>query len=399
MKIRLRNPDRELELEGPKQVRELLSQLEIDPDTVLVIRDRTLLTREERLSAADEVEIRPVISGGSPMKCKRCGGAAAIEVRRHNAAFCRDCLIHHAREAVKRSIHSFRMLEPDDRILVAVSGGKDSLALWDILLDLEYRATGLYLGLGIGEYSNASAQKVRAFAADRDVELIEVDLQAEHGFDIPTAGRKGSRSTCAVCGLSKRYIFNRVALERGFDVVATGHNLDDEAATLLGNTLRWQTEYIARQYPVLPQRDGMVKKVKPLIRLSELETAAYAFLRDIDYQVEECPLVAGNTQLRYKQTMNLLESNSPGTKTQFFLGYLDRAAELFRPMTGAQDLTPCERCDQPTTGRFCAFCRARAQVLGERLIAAELEDRDIVREIADEVLPTDVYGTEGARAG
>ena len=169
-----------------------------------------------------------------------------------------------------------------------------------------------------------------AFAAARGATLRTIDLAAEQGFDIPLAGRKGSRSSCAVCGLSKRYVFNRAALEGGYDVVATGHNLDDEAATLLGNTLRWNVEYIARQAPVLPAADGFVRKVKPLHRLSELETAAYAFLRGIDYVVEECPLVAGNTQLRYKEAMNAIEARSPGTKTQFFLGYLDRGMPIFR---------------------------------------------------------------------
>ena len=129
--------------------------------------------------------------------------------------------------------------------------------------------------------------------------------------------------------MSKRYVFNKAALDGGFDVIATGHNLDDEAATLLGNTLRWDTASIARQSPLLPAKEGMVKKVKPLYRLSELETAAYAFLRGIDYVVEECPLVAGNTQLRYKDAMNAIESTSPGTKAQFFLGYLDRGCRLF----------------------------------------------------------------------
>jgi uncharacterized protein (TIGR00269 family) len=326
------------------------------------------------------------------MNCKRCRGDAVVEVRRHNAAFCRDCFVRHVREQVKRTIRSFDMLATEDRVLVAVSGGKDSLALWDVLLDLGYRASGMYLGLGIGDYSDESGERVRTFARERDAELVEVDLRQEYGYDIPTAGRKGSRSTCAVCGLSKRYVFNRAALEGGFDVVATGHNLDDEAANLLGNTLRWQTEYIARQNPVLPARQGLVKKVKPLIRLSELETAAYAFLRGIDYQVEECPLVAGNTQLRYKQAMNQLEATSPGTKAQFLLGYLDRGAELFRPLdVHADHLAPCQRCGQPTTGRFCAFCRARAQVLGERL--APPKDGQVARELSEEVLPAEVYGT------
>jgi uncharacterized protein (TIGR00269 family) len=340
------------------------------------------------------------------MRCKRCSGPAVIEIRRHNSAFCKECFLVVFSAQVERAIRHYEMFDQQDRILVAVSGGKDSLALWDVLLDLGYDAAGLYLGLGIGGYSTRSGDVTRRFAADRGAELTVADLQKDYGYDIPTAGRKGSRSTCAVCGLSKRYIFNRAALEGGFDVIATGHNLDDEAATLLGNTLRWNTEYIARQSPLLPAKDGMVKKVKPLFRLSELETAAFAFLRGIDYVVEECPLVAGNTQLRYKNAMNTIELTSPGTKAQFFLGYLERGAPLFS--TGADDaeLIPCEHCGQPTTGRFCAFCRARAQILGERLGAPATgepeqtvegsEDRELARELADEVLPVEIYGSAGA---
>ena len=393
---------------------DVLGELGIDPDTVLVIRDRELLTREDRVSDEDVIEVRPVISGGARptrMKCRRCKAPAIVELRRHNAAFCRGCFLRHVREQVKRAIEAYDMLGPSDRVLVAVSGGKDSLALWDVLLDLGYRADGLYLGLGIGEYSSRSAEVARSFALERRAGLVEVDLARDYGFDIPTAGRKGSRSTCAVCGLSKRYVFNRAAREGGYDVIATGHNLDDEAATLLGNTLRWQTDYIARQFPVLEAEEGLARKVKPLFRLSELETAAYAFLRGIDYVVEECPLVSGNTQLRYKEAMNRLESTSPGTKAQFFFGYLERAALLFAEQD-AVELAPCERCGQPTTGRFCAFCRAQAQILGERLgepraggkeqgdrlgappaAADERAEREVVANLSEEVLPVEIYGT------
>jgi uncharacterized protein (TIGR00269 family) len=323
------------------------------------------------------------------MKCTRCKAPAVIEVRRHNAAYCKGCFLVVFTNAVQRVVRHDRMFDPDQRVLVAVSGGKDSLALWDVLLRLGYRADGLYLGLGIGEYSDRSGEVTRAFAEERGAALRVVDLAEEHGFDIPTAGRKGARSSCAVCGLSKRYVFNRAALDGGYDVIATGHNLDDEAATLLGNTLRWNTEYIARQSPVLPAKDGMVKKVKPLHRLSELETAAYAFLRGIDYVVEECPLVAGNTQLRYKEAMNAIEGRSPGTKAQFFLGYLERGMPLFARQDVAV-LGRCLRCGQPTTGTYCAFCRARAQILGERLEAPA--DRQVIEELAEEVLPDELYG-------
>jgi uncharacterized protein (TIGR00269 family) len=319
-----------------------------------------------------------------------------IEIRRHNAAFCKDCFLIVFRNQVARTVEKGKMFDEGDRILVAVSGGKDSLALWDVLLGLGHDATGLYLGLGIGGYSDRSFAATRAFAEERGAALRVVDLEEEHGFDIPTAGRKGARSTCAVCGLSKRYVFNKAAVDGGFDVIATGHNLDDEAATLLGNTLRWNTDYIARQSPVLPGTERMVKKVKPLHRISELETAAYAFLRGIDYVVEECPLVAGNTQLRYKEAMNAIETRSPGTKAQFFLGFLDRGMPLFAAEDRAS-VGSCARCGQPTTGSYCAFCRARAQILGERLDPPS--DRQVVEELSEEVLPAELYEGAAAEAG
>src|SRR5256884_2580464 len=140
MRVKLRNPDRDVEVSGRRKVRYVLAELGVDPDTVLVIRDKTLITREERVEDADQIEIRPVISGGANVsKCKRCKAPAVIEVRRHNAAFCQPCFEHHFVEQIKRAIKSKDMLRPDQRVLVAVSGGKDSVALWEVLLQLDYQ--------------------------------------------------------------------------------------------------------------------------------------------------------------------------------------------------------------------------------------------------------------------
>jgi uncharacterized protein (TIGR00269 family) len=298
------------------------------------------------------------------VKCRVCRAPAVLDVRRHNAAFCRDHFVKHCAEQVRRAIKDHDMIRAGERVLVAVSGGKDSLALWDLLVDLGYRPDGLYLGLGIGEYSEDSGHAARAFAQDRGLKLHEVDLANDLGYDIPRAAAATHRAPCGACGLSKRHLFNSVAVEHGYDVVATGHNLDDEAAVLLGNVLRWETGYLGRQHPVLPATPGFARKVKPLYRLGERETAAYCVLRGLDYQVEECPMAEGNRHLGFKEVLDALEDRSPGAKAAFVFGFVDRAHEYFTDDAGAEreGLRECVVCGSPTTSDVCAFCRLRERV-------------------------------------
>ncbi|MGH8007941.1 MAG: ATP-binding protein, partial [Candidatus Binatia bacterium] len=198
------------------------------------------------------------------MKCTRCRERAEINLRSHNSAFCKPCFILYFQRQVERTIAKEKMFTPDERILVAVSGGKDSLALWDVLLTQGYHTEGLYLDLGIGTYSSQSREKAERFAQTHAVPLRIVPL-AEEAVAVPTAAQFTRRVPCAACGTMKRHFFDQAALEGGFDVLATGHNLDDEAARLLGNVLHWQTEYLAREKPVLaPTHPRFVRKVRPL---------------------------------------------------------------------------------------------------------------------------------------
>jgi uncharacterized protein (TIGR00269 family) len=299
------------------------------------------------------------------MKCRVCRGKAVIEVRRHNAAFCRDHFVEHVHRQVARTIHDFRMFRPTERLVLGVSGGKDSLALWDVLTDLGYRVDGVYLDLGIDGYSPDSLTYSRRFAEKRGLDLEVVDLKHRYGFSIPEAAKASRRTPCSACGLSKRYILNQVAEEGGYDVLVMGHNLDDEAATLFGNVLQWNVGYLARQRPVLPASDdGLCRKVKPLVRVAERETAAYAVLRGIEYEVEECPMAAGNTINRYKEWLNRLEDRSPGLKAQFLFGFWERGQQGFAEAESVE-LTTCTTCGAPTTGEVCAFCRLQAVTLVE----------------------------------
>src|SRR6185436_20974882 len=205
------------------------------------------------------------------------------------------------------------------------------------------------------------------FATPRGLALRVVDLADEEGgLAVPVVAGATRRSACAACGTMKRHYFDRAALDGGFDVLATGHNLDDEAARLLGNVLRWQTDHLARQRPVLqPTHPKFVRKVKPLHLISEYETAVYSFMRGIDYIVDECPNAAGATQLLYKDALNRLEAASPGTKLAFVKEFLRVAQPAFAT---AEPRAPqeCERCGMPAYGGICSYCSLVREVERKR---------------------------------
>ncbi|MGH7787283.1 MAG: tRNA(Ile)-lysidine synthetase [Candidatus Binatia bacterium] len=290
------------------------------------------------------------------MKCTRCKAPGEVQLRQHNAGFCRDCFVFYFQRQVERAVEKERMFHLDEPVLVAVSGGKDSLALWDVLHTLGYQTTGLHLSLGIGTYSDISTEKTVAFATARGLPLITVPLKDE-GRSVPEITDFTHRPACSACGTLKRHYFDQLAVDRGFPVLATGHNLDDEAARLLGNVLHWQMEHLARQRPVLePTHDRFVRKVKPLFRISEYEAAVYSFFRGIDYIVDECPNAAGATQLLYKDMLNRLEAASPGSKLTFVQEFLHRAQPGMQPTTHEPPQT-CSGCGMPAYGELCGFCR------------------------------------------
>lgn len=296
------------------------------------------------------------------MKCRVCRGPAIIDLPRHNANFCVEHFQQLCLRQVTKAIDDFDMLSTEDKVLVAVSGGKDSLAVWDILNELGFSADGLYIGLGIGDYSENSRDFAERYARNNGLTLHVVSLRSDYDFDVPTAAKTTGRVPCSACGMSKRHIFDKFALDHGYDVLVTGHNLDDEVAVLFGNTLRWDIGYLSRQLPVLDARGGFPKKVKPLVRLSEREMAAWCVVRNIDYIVEECPLASGNRHLTYKEVMNQIEERSPGTKASFYLSFLDNMAPLLRDkhVKDLDSIGLCSRCAAPTgaeDSELCAFCR------------------------------------------
>ncbi|MCX7844116.1 MAG: adenine nucleotide alpha hydrolase family protein [Candidatus Bipolaricaulota bacterium] len=295
------------------------------------------------------------------MRCTFCANEAVLRLRHANLRLCPEHLVARVEKEAERAIREFRMFTPEEKILVAVSGGKDSLGLWAILTHLGYKADGLYIDLGIAGYSRRSREFCEEFARARGLPLHVVALAEEVGAGLDEIAATLRGEPCAHCGALKRYLMNRVAWEGGYAALATGHNLDDEAATLLGNTLRWDLEYLARQYPVLPAGPKLARKVKPLVFLSEREMVAYCLIRGIRYIYEECPHSVGARSLFLKDILNRLEDAAPSTKITFLKAFLRVHPQLPKPKE--VEVRDCPSCGMPTAAQGpCRFCRIRERM-------------------------------------
>ncbi len=279
------------------------------------------------------------------VRCTKCDKKAVIVVR-GSLRLCGDHFNEYVLNTVEKTIKKFRMFDRKSRVLIAVSGGKDSLAVWDILTKLGYNVDALYINLNIPEYSEKSREYIRKYSED----FYEISIPQ----DLKSTARKYGRKVCSVCGVFKRYLMNRFAVENGYDVLVTGHNLDDECAFLLHNILHWNTDYLLKQEPLLPRQENLVAKAKPLVFLTEKETSTYCLINNIDYLRDECPYSTRAITNQLKVYLNDLERRSPGTKLYFYKQFL-KIKQIFPERE--DELRSCKVCGYPSSGEICAFCR------------------------------------------
>ena len=291
------------------------------------------------------------------MKCKKCSEIAIIHLRQHNASYCSKHFVDYFERRVENTINEYSMFGKNSRLLVAVSGGKDSMTLWYVLTKLGYKADGLIIDVGT---TNIQLDSLSEFAKKMGSQLKFVDIKEFfEGLTVPQIARLLKRPTCSICGSVRRYLMNKIALENGYDVLVTGHNLDDEVSFLLGNLLSWNTGYLQRQAPFMPKtHQKLVAKAKPLVWLTEKEIYTYALLNNIPFQDEKCPFSKDASSLRYKSVLNNLEVGQPGTKLRFYKQF--QRSQLFK--NDNVELKECCLCGYPTTSEKCSFCRMRERV-------------------------------------
>jgi len=279
---------------------------------------------------------------------------------------CKDCFIEFYERKLRNTVLKYRMFGPKDSIGVAASGGKDSMAMLTalsrIFSNLEIKV--IHINLGIGDYSRDSENAVKRFCDRLGVEAIIYDLKKHEGFSLPDLMKTAYRKRiCGACGIVRRYLLNRIAWENGLKILATGHTLDDVADLLFELYLNGRVEEIVRVKPVLKGGDKLVKRVKPLIELTDQENKYYADLTETPYSDLECPLVRGSRMIRRKELISRIEGEIPGFKHTFYKSHIKRFLPRLEELIGRPELKACRICGMPTIGDVCSYCRLVSRAL------------------------------------
>ncbi|NVM04053.1 MAG: adenine nucleotide alpha hydrolase family protein [Candidatus Helarchaeota archaeon] len=306
------------------------------------------------------------------MKCKICKETANIKLDYCGLKLCKPHFIEYIQKRAKRTIKRYQMVRREDKIAVALSGGKDSQTLIHILKQLYMDSNpliGIHIDLGIDNYSQESAKFVRILCDELEVPVQIINIEKEYNFtiDMVKNNKKIKRPICSNCGLVKRYVLNAFAKKFGVNVLATGHVLDDEVSILLSNLVNGNFEQLIRGGPFLPSTDvSMIARAKPLYEISELETTLYAHFNNISFIGTPCPYDVNATVSSYKEITNKLEENQPGSRYLLLRNYVKIYKKAFKTynIEKQQEILHCNVCGGPTIRNVCAFCSLRKKMEG-----------------------------------
>ncbi|RDD52450.1 adenine nucleotide alpha hydrolase family protein [Nanoarchaeota archaeon NZ13-N] len=283
------------------------------------------------------------------MKCIKCDKKAIIS---YPVRFCKEHFIEYYLNKLKETIEKWGMFNKEDKILVTVSGGKDSSSLAYALHLLGYEFEGLYINLEIPNYSNFCEEKVKELfkLINKKLNIIRV---SDYGLRVE---RVRNRPRCSVCGTIKRYLMNRFAYENGFTVLATAHTMPDEVSFFFMNLRSGNLNAIVKQKPVLEGKGKFVKKVKPLIYFTEKENLTFSLINNLPVCRLECPYATGNTQNVIKNKIYEIDKEFRGlfNQTIHFL-------EKINIEVKDEEVYECIKCGYPTSSKdiVCSFCKIK----------------------------------------
>jgi len=304
-------------------------------------------------------------------KCSVCGAEAVAYVPYARRYLCAKHFSEFIESKVERAVERFKMVKRGDRILAALSGGKDSSTMVYILSKLSekmgFELTALHIDLGIPSYSEHARRAAEEVAKYAGVELVVFDMRKVLGVGVPELAKRIGRPYCSVCGTVKRYIINAAAVELGANAVALGHNADDMAVYALKAFADQDLRTLAKMGPKTEGVEGGVARIRPLYTVYEKEAFIYAYVNGIPFLREECPLAPRRHMLlSLKEFVNKLEDESPSFKLGL-LSKLSKNLEFYRKAVEEEKTQTCRLCGLMSSGDVCSFCKITSKALGEAM--------------------------------
>ena len=249
------------------------------------------------------------------------------------------------------------------RVAVAVSGGKDSLALLKVQAELKgwsgAELVAVSVDEGVAGYRDEALAHAREVCRGLGVEHRTVSYRDLFGFSLDEAmGMRGdgSASSCSFCGVLRRRAIDEAAAAAGATVVATAHNLDDFVQTFLMNMLHGDVNRLGLLDPGADGRPGTLRRVKPFMEIYEEEIALFAYRSGLPLQSVSCPYMHEGLRSEVRDYLNEMEARHPGMKNVLFSSALDVISRYDR----RKEAVPCSSCGAPCSGGLCGVCRMKA---------------------------------------
>lgn len=300
------------------------------------------------------------------VRCTVCGRREAIYVRAYSGEkICKRCFIESIENKVRVTIAKYQMFSIDDKIAIAVSGGKDSLSLLHILAKIEGNfpktsLSAITVDEGISGYRDEAVKLASENCNNLGIQLKTVSFRDICGYTLDEIVKKtedGKLTSCAYCGVLRRRALNVAAREAGASKIATAHNLDDEIQTFLLNIMHGDPLRIVRSEPVSDLRShGLVQRVKPMCEVLEKEVALHAWLKKISFQDLPCPYAGAALRNDMRNTLNRLEEKHPGTKYTVYRS-MEKMRQAMKGKTEETPMKTCTTCGELTTGITCQTCQ------------------------------------------
>ncbi|MCH8975626.1 MAG: TIGR00269 family protein [Thaumarchaeota archaeon] len=293
------------------------------------------------------------------MKCHKCENEASYSRKYSGENLCSDCFSISIMRKTAKTISKYRMIKNGDLVCVAVSGGKDSLALLHILHKMSkthnFEIKVATIDEGIPGYRNESLEIVRNFCSTLNVEYKIYSYKELFDLTIDEALQKRESektSSCSICGTFRRRAIDYAAKDLGADVIATAHNLDDVLQTFLINVLSGDIKKIGWMNP---NSDKPFKKIKPFCEIYEAEIVFYAFSNDIPFQTEPCPHMNEGIRTEIREFFNSLENQHSGIKNNLYNSIL-KISQTLRD-SSYKEMNLCKNCGSECTGKICSVCK------------------------------------------